>query len=308
LRRLRIASRGSVLARWQSESICGQLARLGWSSELVILKTSGDRVQQAISQIGIKGVFIKELEDALLDGRADLAVHSMKDVPTEIPAGLAFPAICQREDVRDCLVSREGWSLDQLPAGARLGTSSVRRRSQLLHRRPDLEIRDLRGNIDTRLHKLATGDYDAIVLAKAGLDRLGWTDRITETLSTEVSLPAVGQGALGMEARASDVEVCEILSQLDHDETRSAIMAERALLAELEGGCQVPLGAWARLDSGRLVLDACVCSPDGVDYIREHLLGSPEDPEKLGRDTAQKLLQAGAGRILRMIGRTVADD
>ena len=307
MRRLRIASRGSVLARWQSESICGQLARLGWSSELVILKTSGDRVQQAISQIGIKGVFIKELEDALLDGRADLAVHSMKDVPTEIPAGLVFPAICERQDVRDCLVSRKGESLDQLPAGARLGTSSVRRRSQLLHRRPDLEIRDLRGNIDTRLHKLATGDYDAIVLAKAGLDRLGWTDRITETLSTEVSLPAVGQGALGMEARASDVEVCEILSQLDHDETRSAIMAERALLAELEGGCQVPLGAWARLDSGRLVLDACVCSPDGVDYIREHLLGSPEDPEKLGRDTAQKLLQAGAGRILRMIGRTVAD-
>ena len=308
MRRLRIASRGSVLARWQSESICGQLARLGWRSELVILKTSGDRVQQAISQIGIKGVFIKELEDALLDGRADLAVHSMKDVPTEIPAGLVFPAICERQDVRDCLVSRNGGSLDQLPAGARLGTSSVRRRSQLLHRRPDLEIRDLRGNIDTRLHKLATGDYDAIVLAKAGLDRLGWTDRITETLSTEVSLPAVGQGALGMEARASDVEVCEILSQLDHDETRSAIMAERALLAELEGGCQVPLGAWARLDSGRLVLDACVCSPDGVDYIREHLLGSPEDPEKLGRDTAQKLLQAGAGRILRMIGRTVADD
>jgi len=308
LRRLRIASRGSVLARWQSESICGQLARLGWRSELVILKTSGDRVQQAISQIGIKGVFIKELEDALLDGRADLAVHSMKDVPTKVPPGLAFPAICQREDVRDCLVSRKGESLDQLPPGARVGTSSVRRRSQLLHRRPDLEIRELRGNIDTRLHKLATGDYDAIVLAKAGLDRLGWTDRITETLSTEVSLPAVGQGALGLEARVADTDVCELLSQFDDKETRAAVTAERALMAELEGGCQVPLGAWARMDECKLVLDACVCSPDGVDHIRERLFGWPADPEKLGRDLAQKLLQAGAGRILRMVGRTIADD
>jgi hydroxymethylbilane synthase len=232
----------------------------------------------------------------------------MKDVPTEVPAGLVFPAICQREDVRDCLVSRKGVSLDQLPSGARLGTSSVRRRSQLLHHRPDLEIRELRGNIDTRMQRLATGDYDAIVLAKAGLDRLGWTGRITETLSTELSLPAVGQGALSIEARASDAEVCEVLSQLDHGETRSAIMAERALLAELEGGCQVPLGAWARLNAGGLVLDACVCSPDGVDYVRERLFGSPEDPKKLGRDMAQKLLQAGAGRILRLVGRSVADD
>ncbi len=308
MRRLRIASRGSVLARWQSESIRGQLARLGWRSELVILKTSGDRVQQAISQIGIKGVFIKELEDALLDWRADLAVHSMKDVPTKVPPGLAFPAICQREDVRDCLVSRSGESLDQLPAGARLGTSSVRRRSQLLHRRPDLEIRELRGNIDTRLHKLATGDYDAIVLAKAGLDRLGWTDRITETLSTEVSLPAVGQGALGLEARVADTDVYELLSQFDDKETRAAVTAERALMAELEGGCQVPLGAWARMDEGKLVLDACVCSPDGVDHIRERLFGWPADPEKLGRDMAQELLQAGAGRILRLLGRAVADE
>ena len=308
MRRLRIASRGSVLARWQSEFILSQLARLGWRSDLVILKTSGDRVQQAISQIGIKGVFIKELEDALLDGRADLAVHSMKDVPTQVPAGLAFPAICQREDVRDCLVSRKGESLDQLPTGARLGTSSVRRRSQLLHHRPDLEIRELRGNVDTRLHKLTTGDYDAIVLAKAGLDRLGWSNRITETLSTEVSLPAVGQGALGIEARVADAEVCELLGKLDHQETRVAVAAERVLLAELEGGCQVPVGAWARMDEGKLVLDACVCSPEGVDYIRERGTSSPKDQESLGREMAQKLLQAGAGRILRLIGRTVVDD
>ena len=281
---------------------------MGWSSELVILKTFGDRVQQTISQIGIKGVFIKELEDALLDCRVDLAVHSMKDVPTEVPAGLAFPAICERQDVRDCLISRNGESLDQLSAGAHLGTSSVRRRSQFLHHRPDLKITELRGNIDTRLRKLASGDFEAIVLAKAGLDRLGWSGKITETLSTAVSLPAVGQGALGIEARSTDPEVCELVSQLDHVESRSAVMAERALLSELEGGCQVPLGAWARREAGELVLDACVCSPDGTDYIRNQVIGRPGDPESLGRAAAQKLLEAGAGRILRKIGRTVASD
>ena len=274
----------------------------------MILKTSGDRVQQAISQIGVKGVFIKELEDALLDERADLAVHSMKDVPTETPEGLTFPAICQREDVRDCLVSRRGEKLDQLRAGAILGTSSVRRRSQLLHHRQDLEVRDLRGNIDTRLRKLTDGELDAIVLAKAGLDRLGWSERITETLSTDVSLPAVGQGALGIEARAADLEVCELLRKLDHAETRTAVTAERALLAELEGGCQVPLGAWARIEDGSLVIDACVCSPDGMDCIRQQARGSPADSEGLGRELARKLLDSGAGRILRMVGRTVAND
>jgi hydroxymethylbilane synthase len=309
LRPLRIGSRGSILAKWQAETVRERLARMaGVPSEIVFIKTTGDRFQQAqVSQIGLKGVFIKELEDALLEGRVDLAVHSMKDVPTQIPPGLSFPAICQREDVRDCLMTTSGAKLDDLPAGARVGTSSLRRQSQLRHYRPELDLRNLRGNVDTRLRKLERGEYDAIVLAKAGLDRLGWSDRITEVLSTEISLPAVGQGALGIEARADDREVLEALMRLDHAETRTAVMAERALLAEMEGGCQVPLGAWARMEQSELVLEACVLSVDGTDYIRKRASGSPREPEALGRDLAQSLLAAGADRILRLAGKNVGD-
>jgi hydroxymethylbilane synthase len=309
LRPLRIGSRGSVLARWQAETVRDHLAPItGVSPEIVFIKTSGDRFQQAqISQIGLKGVFIKELEDALLEVRVDLAVHSMKDVPTQIPAGLAFPAICQREDVRDSLVSASGAKLRDLPAGARVGTSSLRRQSQLRHHRPDLDLRDLRGNVDTRLRKLERGEYDAIVLAKAGLDRLGWSDKITEVLPTEISLPAVGQGALGIEARADDREVLELVRRLEHAETRAAVTAERALLAELEGGCQVPIGAWARATHGELLLEACVLSLDGADYIRKRAVGSPHRPEALGRELAQALLAAGADRILRLAGRNVGN-
>ncbi len=206
MRPLRIGSRGSVLAMWQANAVRGRLERLvGVETEIVTIKTSGDRFQQAnVAQIGLKGVFIKELEDALLEGSVDFAVHSMKDVPTQIPAGLAFPAICEREDVRDALLSRSGAKLAALPAGARIGTSSLRRQAQIRHVRPDLDLGDLRGNVDTRLRKLERGDYDAIVLAKAGLDRLGWSSKITEVIPPEVSLPAVGQGALGIEARADD--------------------------------------------------------------------------------------------------------
>jgi len=309
LRPLRIGSRGSILAQWQAETVRERLAQMaGVPAEIVFIKTSGDRFQQAeVSQIGLKGVFIKELEDALLEGRVDLAVHSMKDVPTEIPPGLAFPAICQREDVRDCLVTASGARLDDLPAGARVGTSSLRRQSQLRHHRPDLDLRNLRGNVDTRLRKLERGEYDAIVLAKAGLDRLGWSSRITEAISTEISLPAVGQGALGIEARADDGKVLEVLARLDHAETRTAVMAERTLLAELEGGCQVPLGAWGRMEESELVLEACVLSVDGADYIRKRAAGSPREPEALGRDLAQSLLAAGADRILRLAGRDVGN-
>jgi len=309
LRPLRIGSRGSILAQWQAETVRERLAQMaGVPAEIVFIKTSGDRFQQAeVSQIGLKGVFIKELEDALLEGRVDLAVHSMKDVPTEIPPGLAFPAICQREDVRDCLVTASGARLDDLPAGARVGTSSLRRQSQLRHHRPDLDLRNLRGNVDTRLRKLERGEYDAIVLAKAGLDRLGWSSRITEAISTEISLPAVGQGALGIEARADDGKVLEVLARLDHAETRTAVMAERTLLAELEGGCQVPLGAWGRMEESELVLEACVLSVDGADYIRKRAAGAPREPEALGRDLAQSLLAAGADRILRLAGRNVGN-
>jgi len=294
------------LAQWQANSIRERLAReTGVEADLVLIKTSGDRFQQAsVNQIGLKGVFIKELEDALLERRVDLAVHSMKDVPTEIPAGLAFPAICRREDVHDCLVAHQaGVKLRDLPARARVGTSSLRRQSQLRHFRPDFDLRELRGNVDTRLRKVAAGDYDAIVLAKAGLDRLGWSDRITEVLSTEISLPAVGQGALGIESRADDVEVLDVLALLDHAETRSGVTAERALLAELEGGCQVPLGAWGRIESGELVLDACVLSPDGTEYIRRRATASLQKAEALGRELAEELLAAGADRILKLVGR-----
>ena len=309
MRPLRIGSRGSVLALWQANAVRDRLVHAaGVEAEIVIIKTSGDRFQQApVGQLGLKGVFIKELEDALLEGGVDLAVHSMKDVPTEIPAGLVFPAICEREDVRDALVARAGAKLAELPARARVGTSSLRRQSQLRHYRPDLELRDLRGNVDTRLKKLERGDYDAIVLAKAGLDRLGWSHKITEAISTDVSLPAVGQGALGVEARADDREVLEVLARLDHAETRGAVTAERALLAELEGGCQVPLGAWARVEQGELILDACILSVDGTEYLRLRTTGPPQNAEALGRELAQAMLAAGADKILRLAGRNVGN-
>ncbi len=305
MRPLRIGSRGSALAMWQANAVRGRLERVvGVEAEIVTIKTSGDRFQQAnVAQIGLKGVFIKELEDALLEGSVDFAVHSMKDVPTQIPAGLAFPAICEREDVRDALLSRSGARLAALPAGARIGTSSLRRQAQIRHIRPDLDLGDLRGNVDTRLRKLERGDYDAIVLAKAGLDRLGWSSKITEVIPPEVSLPAVGQGALGIEARADEREVLEVLAQLEHPPTRVALTAERALLAELEGGCQVPLGAWARFEQGALVLDACVLSVDGIESVRQRVVGIPRDAEALGRELAQTMLAAGADRILKLAGR-----
>jgi len=302
--KLRIGSRGSALALWQANFVRDRLADRGTESEIIIIKTSGDRFQAGnIGQIGLKGVFIKELEDALLDERVDLAVHSMKDVPTDLPAGLAITAILERQDVRDCLISRDRARLAELPAGARVGTSSLRRAAQLRRYRQDLDFQELRGNVDTRLRKLEQGQYDAIVLAKAGLDRLGWSHRITEVIPPEISLPAVGQGAIGVESRASDQEVVQILGALDHAETRAGVTAERALLAELEGGCQVPLGAWGRLGNGRLVLDACVLSADGVECLRQGIEGAASDAERLGRNLAHRMLEAGAGRILKLAGR-----
>jgi hydroxymethylbilane synthase len=306
---LRIGSRGSALAAWQAQHIVSQLSQFGAGTEIVYIKTSGDRMPQAgINQFGVKGVFIKEIEDALLDGQIDLAVHSMKDVPTETPAGLAFPAICEREDVRDALISAKGVSLATLPTRSRVGTSSLRRQAQLRRARPDLEFVEMRGNVDTRLKKLDRGEYDAIVLAKAGLDRLGLTFRISEVLSTDVCLPAVGQGALAIEARAADAEIMALLGRLDHRVTRAAVTAERALLREVEGGCQIPLGAWARVDGENLVLDACIASLQGEDYIRRQVSGPLDDADGLGCRAAHGLLAAGAGRILKLLGRQVAGD
>jgi hydroxymethylbilane synthase len=252
LRILRIGTRGSLLAKWQAESIRKRLfAATGVEAEIVVIKTAGDKMQQVpLTQIGGKGIFIKELEEALLDETIDLAVHSVKDVPTDTPSRLMFPAVCRRDDVRDCLV---GATLASLRQGARVGTSSLRRQAQLLHIRPDLDIRDLRGNVDTRLRKVESGEYEAILLAKAGLDRLGLSQRISEILSPEVCMPAVGQGAIAVECRLKDAETADVLAPLDDAETRTAIIAERALLAALQGGCQVPLGAWARIERGELV-------------------------------------------------------
>jgi hydroxymethylbilane synthase len=256
-----------------------------------------------LSQIGGKGIFIKELEDALLEESIDIAVHSIKDVPTQVPPQLAFPAICRREDVRDCIVSGNGATLLNLREGARVGTGSLRRQAQLRHLRPDLDVRDLRGNVDTRLRKVEAGEYDAVMLAKAGLDRLGWSHRISETLSPEVCVPAVGQGALGIECRASDIETSTALARLDDAETRAAIVAERTLLSVLQGGCQVPLGAWAHMERDELVLEACVCSIDGLQYLKQREAAPQAEARALGERMAQRLIDAGAQNILEQVSR-----
>jgi hydroxymethylbilane synthase len=304
---LRIGTRGSALALWQANFIRDQLAeRQRVTVEIVVIKTSGDKFQEAaIGQMGLKGVFIKELEDALLAGRVDLAVHSMKDVPTELPEGLQISAITKREDARDCLVARGAESLVGLKSGARVGTSSLRRKSQLRHRRRDLDVRDLRGNVDTRIRKLDAGEFDAIVLAKAGLDRLDLAGRATEVLDPEVMLPAVGQGALGIETRENDAETIAIVRDFDDEETRPCVTAERALLAELQGGCQVPLGAWARIRTGDLHIDAVVLSADGAECVRGDACGAISSAEAIGRELGRRLLKSGADRILQLAGRVI---
>jgi hydroxymethylbilane synthase len=305
VRPLRIGTRGSLLAKWQAEFVRKQLFALqGVEAEIVLIKTSGDKMQQSpLTQIGGKGVFIKELEEALLDESIDLAVHSVKDVPTDTPSRLSFPAVCRRDDVRDCLISGSGATLMNLRPGARVGTSSLRRQAQLRHIRPNLDIRDLRGNVDTRLRKVESGEYEAILVAKAGLDRLGWSQRITETLSPDVCMPAVGQGAIAVECRLRDTEAAEILSKLDDGETRNAIISERALLSSLQGGCQVPMGAWARLEREELVLEACVCSVDGEQYVKQRASGPPDQATQLGEQMARLLIEAGAQEILEEVSR-----
>jgi hydroxymethylbilane synthase len=305
--KLRIGTRGSKLALWQAEHVRARLAQeAGTDAELVVIQTAGDQfASAAIPDVGGKGIFIKEIEDALFENRVDLAVHSMKDVPAETPRGLCFPAVIRREDPRDCLVSRSGNALADLPPGARIATSSLRRQSQLLAFRRDLQVVSLRGNVDTRLRKLDALELDAIVLAKAGLDRLGLAARITQILPPDVMLPAAGQGALAVEAREADRRSCEILARLDDADTRAAVNAERALLAELEGGCQVPLGAWARIDDSQMRLDARVLSADGAESIHRQASGAPEQSRQLGRRLARELLDAGADRLLRLAGRSV---
>ena len=312
--RLRIGTRGSSLALWQANHIAESLAKLhGVETELVRIRTSGDRLQsvsvaqvnEAIGAEGGKGIFIKEIEDALLSRAVDLAVHSMKDVPTETPAGLTFAAITRREDPRDCLISRNGLTLEKLPQGARVGTSSLRRQAQLRHHRADLDVVDLRGNVDTRIRKLEGGEFDAIVLAMAGVTRLGASAKVTQIFDEDLMLPAVGQGALGIETRADDAQTSRFVAALDDEETRACVTAERALLRELQGGCQVPLGAWGRVRKGELHLEAGVFSAAGTEYVRLDEAGTPAEADAIGIRLAQILIEAGADRILRLAGRSV---
>ena len=302
MRTLRIGTRGSLLAKWQAELVRKQLfSATGMEAEIIVIKTAGDKLQQtSLTQFGGKGIFIKELEEALLEETIDLAVHSVKDIPTDIPSRLMFPAVCRRDDVRDCLV---GSTLSNLRHGARVGTGSLRRQAQLRHLRPDLDLRDIRGNLDTRLRKVESGEYEAVMVSKAGLDRLGLSQRISEVLEPEVSMPAVGQGAIAVECRLKDTEAGDILAPLDDAETRTAIIAERALLSALHGGCQVPLGAWARVERGELVMDACVCSVDGTQRFKQRATAQVEQAAQLGEYMARLLIEAGAQSILEEVSR-----
>jgi hydroxymethylbilane synthase len=299
-----IGTRGSRLAIWQAEWIQARLHEIDPTLAVTLqrIKTSGDKiVDVSLAKIGGKGLFVKEIEEALLRGDVDLAVHSMKDVPTVLPDPLEIICIPAREDVRDALISREGLRLDQLPRGARIGTSSLRRQSQLLHYRSDLQIEMLRGNVETRLRKLKHGGFDAIVLAAAGLRRMGWDGEVTEYLSLDVSLPAVGQGALAIEGRRDDQFVRALLSKLDDPMTHTAVAAERALLDRLQGGCQVPIAAHATIEQNRLSLTGLVSSTDGKTLIRDAVAGAVSDARALGIRLAEQLLAAGGDVILRDI-------
>ena len=287
-----------ALARWQADWVAGELAKLGVGVEMVHISTQGDVSARPLGAIGGQGVFTKELQRALLDGAIDLAVHSLKDLPTERVPGLQLAAVPARESTRDVLVSRVADDFEGLPPGARIGTGSIRRRAQLLHARPDLQVTEIRGNVDTRLRKLDEGQYEAIVLAEAGLKRLGLGERITQILPIELMLSAVGQGALGIEARCDDDRTLQVLAQLDHPGTHSAVLAERALLAALRAGCLAPVGAWARVDDDRLQLDAVVLSHDGRDRLSVSLSGPREQAESLGQQAAADLLTQGAAELI----------
>jgi len=299
---LRIATRKSPLAMWQAEHVASALreAHPGLTVEILGMSTQGDKILDTpLAKIGGKGLFVKELEQRMLDNSADIAVHSMKDVPVELPEGLHLGVIMEREDPRDAFVANRFEQLADLPEGAKVGTSSLRRQCQLADRRPDLEIIPLRGNVNTRLRKLDDGAYDAIILASAGLIRLGMGDRIRSFIDTDDSLPAIGQGAIGIECRGDDERVNALLSPLHHTDTAVCVAAERAMNARLEGGCQVPIGGHARLDGDSLYLRGLVGTVDGSEIVRADIRGPREQAEALGRGVAEELLAHGAGAILR---------
>ena len=296
-----IGTRGSKLARWQAEHIAGLLRKTtpGVVVEIKLIVTTGDKILDVpLAQIGGKGLFTKELETAMLAGEIDLAVHSLKDMPTELPQGLTLAATTERVDPHDAFVSAKYSCLADLPRGAVVGTSSLRRKAQLLRQRPDLDIISLRGNLDTRLKKLDDGQFDAIVLAAAGLRRLGWSDRITAILPPEICLPAVGQGVLAIEARQDDEEVLAAVASLDDAATRACVTAERKFLAEVQGGCQVPVGVFGQFESGKINLKARILSLDGVRCVEGSICGLPADSATLGAVLAGRLLEEGGREIL----------
>ena len=301
--KITIGSRGSSLALWQANWVRDRLESAGHEVAIRIIKTSGDKLQNAaLAASGTKGLFIKEIEEALLAGEVDLAVHSMKDLPTNLPAGLGVAAVPEREDPHDALISKGGVTLQQLPARARIGTSSLRRQSQLLALRPDLTMVPMRGNVDTRLRKLERGDCEALVLAGAGLKRLGFAGHITSWFSENEIAPAVGQGALAIEIRLQNAAVREAVAPLDHAPTHQAVRAERAMLDALGGGCQLPIAAFAKHASGQLHLMGVVADPAGTRVLRANDSGTPDDPEELGKRVATELLRQGARQLLSHAG------
>lgn len=301
---IKIGTRGSLLALWQANWVKSALTERfpGLTVDLEIIKTQGDKILDVpLAKVGGKGLFVKEIEEALLSRAVDIAVHSMKDMPSEIPDGLCIGAIPERENPKDAFVSRNGQKLEDLPQSARVGTSSLRRSAQLKILRPDLEIVSLRGNLDTRLKKLESGNLDAVVLAAAGLRRMGFADRITQYLDENTMLPAVGQGALCIECRENDSEIRRIVTVLDHAESRTVVLGERAFLHRLEGGCQVPIAAHGKLEGNRFTLCGLVASLDGKTVIKDSLSGFKEESENIGIQLAQTLLGKGAREILAQL-------
>lgn len=307
---VKIGTRGSQLALWQANWVKSALVRThsGLSVELVVIKTRGDKITDApLAKVGGKGLFVTEIEQALLGGRIDLAVHSMKDMPSDIPAGLCIGCVPQRESPADVLISKSGRPLRALDRGSRIGTSSLRRSALLLAIRPDITIVPLRGNLDTRIRKLATGNLDAIILAAAGVKRLGLEDRITEYLDNEIMLPAVGQGALCIETRQADADIASLLGPLNHPETQQSVLGERAFLRRLEGSCQVPVAAFGHAEHNRFNLHGLVADIDGKTVIRDHRSGTLESAEEIGIDLAEHLLNRGADEILRNLKSDLAE-
>ena len=299
-----IGSRGSQLALWQANWVKSELERLHSNADIDIriIATSGYKIQDVpLSKIGGKGLFVKEIEEALLANEIDLAVHSMKDVPMELPTELGISVITKRENPLDALISKNGEKLADLPQGATIGTSSLRRSSQLLKYRDDFKIHPLRGNVDTRLRKVEEGKYDAILLASAGLNRLGWANRITEEISHDILLPSMGQGALGIETRLDDTMIYDFISTLNHEQTHYAVSAERSLVGRLDGGCQVPIGAYARIEKGLIILKGLVASLDGEVIYKLENVGPVDDAINIGQELGSKLLKMGANEILEKL-------